>query len=69
MEVRCNAVGKFERDKSLVLARGMCEAAGSKDPNVAGAGAQFAKEAACAEQTEDCDAYKKCRDQVDGEMR
>jgi hypothetical protein len=64
MEAKCGDSGHHENDVARTLAAGMCKAADDPDPAVAKAGARFAKEAACAETIEDCDAYKTCRDAV-----
>ena len=62
-EAKCGDVARSEQDTEKTLARAMCEAAASSDPDLARAGAKFAKEAECADKT-DCDEYKKCRDAV-----
>jgi hypothetical protein len=64
MEGKCGDVGQHEAETTRTLARAVCEAANSKDPAVAKAGDRFAREADCAEKSDDCDAYKKCRDAV-----
>jgi hypothetical protein len=65
LEAKCGESNQHEQQTTRTLARGICEAANSADPDVAKAGAVFAKQAECAEQIEngDCNAYnKKCRD-------
>ena len=66
MEAKCGDIPQHELAKTRTMARGICEAASSKDPSVAQAGAQFAQEADCAVTSPDCDEYRKCRDRVDG---
>lgn len=63
MEAKCGDVAPSERNTENTLARAMCEAASSSDPDLARAGAKFAKEADCADHSE-CDDYKKCREAV-----
>jgi hypothetical protein len=63
MEATCGDVGQAEMETTRTLARGMCEAAASSDPELAKAAAKFAREAECAEQAgSNCPAYKHCRD-------
>ena len=63
METKCGDIAPSERENAKTLARAMCMAASSRDPDLARPGTKFGKEAECA-QTDDCDAYKKCRDAV-----
>ena len=63
MEAKCGDAADKDVNQRRTLARGMCEAADNSDPSVAKAGTRFAQEADCAD-TDDCDAYKKCRDAV-----
>jgi hypothetical protein len=60
MEAKCGSAAPHDKAQTKTLARGMCEAADSSDPDVARGGAPFAKEADCAADADDCDAYKKC---------
>ncbi|HTR54927.1 MAG TPA: hypothetical protein VMJ10_29775 [Kofleriaceae bacterium] len=64
MEAKCGDAADKDVNQRRTLARGMCEAADNADSSVAKAGARFANEADCADATDDCDAYKKCRDAV-----
>jgi len=60
MEWKCGKFPASEKDITLKLAEGMCEASDSDK-----ALAKFAKEADCAAKAKDCAAYKACTDAVD----
>ena len=59
MEWKCGNYPESEKDITLKMAEGMCEAA-DKEKTLA----RFAKEADCAEKAKDCAAYKACSDAI-----
>jgi hypothetical protein len=60
MEVKCGNYPPDQKEMTLQLAEGFCEAA-DQDTTMA----RFGKEAECAKKHSDCAAYTKCTDAVE----
>lgn len=62
MEVKCGGIPEKEADLTRALAKGMCSE--SPPAGAESMSSMIKQEAACAEKTSDCAAYKTCVDAV-----